>query len=36
VELEKCIKEGADHTALLAGLRDAYNVTLGMIAELVG
>jgi len=36
VELEKCIKESADHTARLAELRDAYDVTLGMIAELVG
>jgi len=36
VALEQCIKEGADHSGRLAELRDAYNVTLGMIAELVG
>ena len=34
-ELEYCIKEGADHTGRLAELREAYSVTLGLIAELM-
>jgi len=36
VALEQCIKEDADHSGRLAELRDAYDVTLEIIAELVG
>jgi len=35
-QLEQCVKEGADHTELLAALRDAYSVTLGLITEITG
>jgi len=36
IELEKCIKEGSGCDERLAELRDAYNVTLGLIAGLIG